>query len=483
MTDFAQYDDLDGLAMAALVRSGDVTPGELLDAAIARTEARNPALNAVIMQLYDHGRAAIAAGLPDGALRGVPYLMKDLNGAMADVRTTRGSRFFADVVPTEDSVLTRRLRAAGLVIFGKTNTCELGLSVTCEPLLYGPTRNPWDPERTPGGSSGGAAAAVAARIVPMAHAADGFGSIRVPASCCGLVGLKPTRARNSLGPALGEAVAGLVAEHAVTLSVRDCAAVLDATSGPAPGDPYAAPPPARPFLQEVGADPGCLRIAFTTGRHNGTEADADCIAPLREAAALCSDLGHRVEEADPPIDNALAWKTFVTLVSANMWVSLNSHPGGRTPRPDELEKITWATAKIGERLSAGAYVQATQTAHRLGRQMAAFHADHDVLLTPALGTPPVRLGWLDMMLDDVEEYWARVARFTPFTVWFNLTGQPAMTIPMGWTAGGLPRSVQAVAPLGDEAVLFRLAGQIEAARPWRQRKPAIVTPSTGRRQA
>ena len=246
---------------------------------------------------------------------------------------------------------------------------------------------------------------------------------------------------------------------------------------------YAAPHAARPFLQEVGADPGSLRIAFTTGRHNGTEADTDCIASLREAAALCSDLGHRVEEADPPIDNTLAWKTFVTLVSANMWVNLNSHPDGRTPRPDELEKVTWATAMIGERLSAGAYVQATQTAHRLGRQMASFHADHDVLLTPALGTLPVRLGWLDMMLDDVDEYWARVARFTPFTVWFNLTGQPAMTIPMGWTAEGLPLSVQAVAPLGDEAVLFRLAGQIEAARPWRQRKPAVVTQSTGRRQA
>jgi Asp-tRNA(Asn)/Glu-tRNA(Gln) amidotransferase A subunit family amidase len=313
----------------------------------------------------------------------------------------------------------------------------------------------------------------------MAHAADGFGSIRVPASCCGLVGLKPTRARNSLGPTLGEAVAGLVAEHAVTLSVRDCAAVLDATAGPAPGDPYSAPPPTRPFLQEVGTDPGRLRVAFTTGRNNGAETDADCLAALQEAATLCGELGHHVEEADPPIENALAWQTFVTLVSANMWITLNSHPGGRTPQRDELENVTWATAKIGERLAAGAYIQATQTAHRLGRQMAAFHTDHDVLLTPALGTLPVRLGWLDMMMDDVEDYWARVARFTPFTVWFNLTGQPAMTIPMGWTDGGLPLSVQAVAPLGEEAVLFRLASQIEAARPWRQRKPGLVTQPMG----
>lgn len=252
----AEYIAHDALGLAELVKSRRVTPAELLDAAIACVEALNPQINAVVMELYDMARQAIASGLPTGPFHGVPYLLKDLNGSLGGVPTTRGSRFFRDVIPPEDGELVKRLKRAGLVIFAKTNTCELGLSVTCEPQLYGPTRNPWDLDRTPGGSSGGASAAVAARMVPMAHAADGFGSIRVPAACCGLVGLKPTRGRNSLAPYLGEGVAGLVAEHAVTRSVRDCAALLDATSGPAPGDPYAAPPPARPFLAEVGADPG-----------------------------------------------------------------------------------------------------------------------------------------------------------------------------------------------------------------------------------
>jgi len=475
MTIGAVFDDTDGVGLADLVRRREVSPTELLDAAIARVEQRNPALNAVVMKLYDYGRRAIAAGLPPGPLHGVPYLMKDLNGAMAGVPTTRGSRFFADVVPTEDSILTRRLKAAGLVIFGKTNTCELGLSVTCEPRLYGPTHNPWDLTRTPGGSSGGSAAAVAARIVPMAHAADGFGSIRVPAACCGLVGLKPTRARNSLAPNLGEAVAGIVAEHAVTVSVRDTAALLDATSGTAQGDPYFAPPHDRPFLAEVGADPGRLRIAVTFGADQSIALDADCANALHQTAKLCSTLGHTVDEAEPGIDNALAWKTFVTLVAANTWVNLRGHPSGKLPQPDDVEKVTWATAEIGAATSAPTYVQATQTAHRMGRQMATFHAKGwDVLLTPALATPPVKLGWLDMMMDDVTEYWRRIAVFTPFTVWFNLTGQPAMVFPVGFTPAGLPLAVQAVAPIGGEAVLFRLAAQIEAAQPWSHRKPKLT---------
>jgi amidase len=475
MASLPEYDSSDGLGLAALVRGKHVTPQELLEAAIARVEARNPAINAVVMRLDDYGRRAIAAGLPDGPFTGVPYLLKDLNGSLGGVRTTRGSRFFADAVPPEDGELVKRLKRAGLVIFGKTNTCEMGLSVTCEPRFYGPTLNPWDPTRTPGGSSGGAAAAVAARIVPMAHAADGFGSIRVPAACCGLVGLKPTRARNSLAPYLGEAVAGLVAEHAVTLTVRDCAALLDATAGPADGDPYAAPPPARPYLQEVGADPGRLRIAFTAGGKNGAEADPECVAVLERTARLCAELGHDVEEAAPELDGALAWRTFLTLVAVGMKLNLESHPtAGRPPRPDEVERVTLATARLAESIGPADYVRATQTAHRLGRQTARFHRRYDVLLTPALGTPPVELGWLDMMMEDVHEYWRRIERFTPFTVWFNLTGQPAMTLPGGETASGLPLAVQAVARFGDEATLFRLAAQLETARPWFHRRPAML---------
>jgi len=471
-----EYEEQDAVGLAALVSSRRVSARELLDEAIARVEAADSALNAVVMRLYDYGRDAIARGLPEGVFTGVPFLLKDLNGPLGGVPTSRGSRFFAGQVPPEDGELVKRLKAAGLVIFGKTNTCEMGLSVTCEPQLYGPTRNPWDLERTPGGSSGGAAAAVAARMVPMAHAADGFGSIRVPAACCGLVGLKPSRARNSLAPYMGEAVAGGVAEHAVTRTVRDCAALLDATAGPAAGDPYAVASPNRPFALEVGANPGRLRIGFTAKSGLGAEVHKDCRRALAEAATLCVDIGHHVDEAEPAIDGEEAWATFATLISANMLVTLSSHPEKhRFPGPGEVEAVTRATAKRGKGIGAADYVRATQAAHRMGRQMAEFHRRFDVLMTPALGEPPVRLGWLDMTMDDVSEYWRRIAAFTPFTVAFNLTGQPAMALPMGSTADGLPLSVQLVAPFGDEATLFRLAAQIEAARPWIARRPRMLS--------
>jgi Asp-tRNA(Asn)/Glu-tRNA(Gln) amidotransferase A subunit family amidase len=473
---FADYEEHDAVGLAELVRSGRVTAEALLDAAIARVEARNDAVNAVTMRLWDEARAAIAAGLPDGPLRGVPYLMKDLTASVAGVRMTRGSRFFADTPPAPaDSEHVRRLRRAGLVLFGRTNTCELGLSLTCEPRLHGPTRNPWDPTRISGGSSGGAAAAVGARMLPMAHATDGFGSIRAPAACCGLVGLKPTRARNTFAPFLGEGLGGLSAEHAVTLTVRDCAALLDATCGPGPGDPYAAPPPARPYLAEAGTPPGRLRVAVTSRAPNGAPVDAEPLRVLGEAAALCRELGHAVEEADPEVDGGAIVPAFLALVAANTVVNLAGHPAGRAPRADEVERITWLTAERGQRLAAADYVRATQTAHRLGRQMAAFHARHDVLVTPALATLPPPLGWLDMMLDDHDEYWRRVFHFSPFTVWFNLTGQPAMVLPLGVSRDGLPVAVQLVGRFGDEATLFRLAAQLERARPWASRRPALAT--------
>jgi Asp-tRNA(Asn)/Glu-tRNA(Gln) amidotransferase A subunit family amidase len=476
MLGFADYEAYDALGLAALVRQRKVSPAELLEAAVARVEARNGAVNAVVMPLYDRARAAIAAGLPPGPFEGVPFLMKDLTAAIAGVPMTRGSRFFADTPPpAADSEHVARLRRAGLVIFGRTNTCELGLSLTCEPRLHGPTRNPWDPARISGGSSGGAAAAVGARMLPMAHATDGFGSIRAPAACCGLVGLKPTRGRNTMAPYAGEGLAGCSAEHAVTLSVRDCAALLDATAGAGPGDPYVAPPPARPFLQEVGAAPGRLRIAWTAAAPSGASVEPEPLRALDETVRLCADLGHRVEQADPAIDGATVVPTFLTLIAANTVVNLAGHPtAGRPPRPDEVERVTYATGQMGERITAADYVRATQAAHRLGRQMAAFHADWDVLLTPGLATLPPRLGWLDMMLDDVDEYWRRVFAFSPFTVWFNLTGQPAMMLPLGESAEGLPVAVQSVARHGDEATLFRLAAQLEAARPWIGRRPGLA---------
>jgi Asp-tRNA(Asn)/Glu-tRNA(Gln) amidotransferase A subunit family amidase len=419
MRAFADYEQYDALGLAGLVRRGKVMPGELLEAAIERVEARNPAVNAVVMKLYDYGRKAIVDGLPDGPFRGVPYLMKDLTASVAGVRMTRGSKFFADAPP--------------------------------------------------------AAAAVGARMLPMAHASDGFGSIRAPAACCGLVGLKPTRSRNTFAPFAGEGLGGLSTEHAVTLTVSDSAALLDATRGAGPGDPYVAPLPARPYRDECGAKPGVLRIAWTAVAPNGVKVEPECLRVLAEIVGLCADLGHRVEERDPEFELAAVVPTFLTLASANTVVNLASHPTvGRPAREEEVERITWLTARLGDGVTAADYVRATQAAHRLGRQMAAFHAGCDVLLTPGLATLPVRLGWIDMMMDDVEEYWRRVFTFSPFTVWFNLTGQPALTLPLGRSTEGLPVSVQLVARFGDEATLFRLGAQLEAARPWFDRKPVLA---------
>ncbi len=390
---------------------------------------------------------------------------------------TRGSKFFADAPPSEiDSEHVKRLKRAGLVIFGRTNTCELGLSLTCEPQLHGPTRNPWNIDHISGGSSGGAAAAVAARILPIAHASDGFGSIRAPAACCGVVGLKPTRARNTFSPVLGEGLGGCSTEHAVSLSVRDSAALLDATHGAGPGDPYVAPQPSRPFLEETQIDPGKLRIAWTAKAPNGAPIESESVQLLKETAQLCAELGHHVEECDPQVNGGDIVPTFLTLAAANTVINIAAHPtAGRSAREDEVERITWLTAKVGENISAPDYVRATQAAHRLGRQMAAFHSQWDVLLTPGLASPAAKLGWIDMMLDDFDEYWQRVFHFSPFTVWFNLTGQPGLMLPLRQSSGGLPLAVQLVAPFGDEATLFRLGAQLESVRPWFSRKPALAT--------
>ena len=476
MGGFADYENHDALGLAGLVRNKDVTAGELLDAAIERVEARNPAVNAVTMKLYDHARRAIADGLPDGPFRGVPFLMKDLTSPVAGVRMTRGSRFFADTPPAAtDSEHVKRLKRAGLVIFGRTNTCELGLSLTCEPQLHGPTRNPWDLTRISGGSSGGAAAAVAARMLPIAHASDGFGSIRAPAACCGLVGLKPTRNRNTFAPFAGEGLGGVSTEHAVTLSIRDTAALLDATRGAGPGDPYSAAPPDRPYLAEIAAPPRRLRIAWTTRTPNGVAVDPECLRTLEDTVRLCVDLGHDVDECDPVVDGAAIVPTFLTFAAANTVVNLAGHPtAGRPPHEGEVERITWLTAKVGEKTTAADYIRATQAAHRLGRQMAAFHDTWEVLLTPGLATPPVKLGWIDMMLDDFDEYWRRVFAFSPFTVWFNLTGQPGLMLPIAQSAAGLPLAVQLVGRYGDEATLLRLGSQLEATRPWFGRKPTLA---------
>jgi amidase len=475
MAGFTEYEDYDGLGLAELVKSGRVSATEVLDAAIERVEARNPAVNAVVQKLYDHGREQIKNGLPDGAFKGVPFLLKDLGSALAGTKTTRGSRFFADLPPmTADSLHVTRIKRSGMVIFGKSNTCEIGLSLTCEPQLHGTSRNPWDLSRTPSGSSGGASAAVGARMLPIAHASDGFGSIRGPAAACGLVGLRPTRARNTQWPYAGEGMMGYAIEHAVSLSVRDNAALLDATRGSGPGDPYTAPPVERPFLEEVGADPGEMRIAFTEKTPNGAPVEADYLRVLRETAALCEELGHGVEQSDPKVEGEAIVPTFRTISAVNALNAIRSHPSGKQPADGDLETVVANTVKLAESIDGVTLMNATQTAHRIGRQMATFFENHDILLTPALGTLPPKIGWIDMMMDDLDEYWRRVFHFSPFTVWFNTTGQPAMMIPLGVNADGFPIAVQAVARYGDEASLFRLAGQLEAARPWFNRKPALV---------
>jgi len=473
MRGFADYTDYDGLGLAELVRSGEVTAGEVLEAAIERIEALNPKLNAVVTKVYDQARAAAARHDLEAPLAGVPFLLKDLGGALADVPLSAGSRFFAHVPAPVDAEIVVRHKRAGLMILGRTNTPEFGLSATTEPVLFGPTRNPWDPTRTAGGSSGGSAAAVAARLVPIAHASDGGGSIRIPAACCGLFGLKITRGRNSMAPYAGESIAGCSVEHVVSISVRDSAAVLDATAGPAPGDPYFAPPPARPFLEEVGADPGRLRIALATRAFTGAPVDPVCARAAEAAARLCEELGHVVEEATPGFDAAGLDQNFdlVFAVGATGNIRLRARALGRELDASGFERVTWATIQQADQVSGPAYVQSVNRLHGISREIAPFFRTYDVLLTPALAEPPVKLGVIDMMSESLDAYRERLWRFTPFTYPFNVTGQPAMSVPLAWSEEGLPIGVQFVGRYGDEATLFRLAAQLEAARPWADRRP------------
>jgi amidase len=473
MAGLAEYERYDGLGLAALVKAREVSAGELLDAAIERVERRNPAVNAVVHRLYDQAKAAIAAGLPAGPFAGVPYLLKDLGLLYAGTVTSNGSRFFRDAVADHDSEIVQRMKRAGLVIFGKTNTSELGLSTSTEPKLFGQTRNPWNLAHSAGGSSGGAAAAVAAGMLPMAHASDGGGSIRIPAACCGLFGLKTTRARNPMGPDLGEGWNGASVSHAVTRSVRDSAALLDATSGPDIGDPYWAPSAKRPYLDEVGAAPGQLRIAVTTKAWNGQPVDPDCVAAVSAAASLCESLGHHVEQDTPAIDEEARGDATYIIIRAHTRAVLEARGRalGREPRSDDVEPLTWSMAESARTLSASDYAQAIGVMHRTGRVVGRFFTRYDLLLTPTMCKPPHKLGLLGPDADP-EQYLPAILGTIAFTALFNTTGTPAMSVPLHWSAAGLPIGVQFAARFGDEATLFRLAAQLEAARPWMDRRPA-----------
>ena len=466
---------LDATGQAELVRERAVKPIELVDAAIARVERLNPKLNAVVTALYDRARAEAAVARSDGPFAGVPFLLKDLLAEYAGARFTEGSAFIdGRYTPEADGELTRRLKKAGLIIIGKTNTPELGILPTTEPRLFGPTRNPWNLGLTPGGSSGGSAAAVAAGFVAMAHANDGGGSIRIPASCCGLFGLKPTRGRNPLGPYYGDLFSGLVVEHAVTRSVRDSAALLDATAGPDLGDPYAAPPPARPFLEEVSRPPGSLRVAFTTSSATGAPVHPDCVRAVQEAAKLCEGLGHEVSEASPPLEGDAISQAFITVwASGASWTIDDwARRTGQTPSAERFEPLTWALYEMGTSRSASDYLLAIQDLQRVARQIARFLVEYDVWLSPTLAEPPPALGSFDGPDDNPMHGIFRSALFVPFTPIFNATGQPAMSVPLFWN-DNLPIGVQFAGRFGDEATLFRLAAQLEQARPWADRWPTL----------
>ena len=468
-----EFDRFDGLGLAELVRQRKVSPSELLELAISRLEAVNPTLNAVVAKLYDQARAAVAAGLPDGPFTGVPFLLKDLGAHYTGAVTSFGSALFKDFVVDHDSEITARLRRAGLAIFGKTNTPEMGLAASTEPRLFGPTRNPWSLTHSSGGSSGGSAAAVAAGVVPMAHATDGGGSIRIPASCCGLFGLKPTRARNPMGPDAGEGWGGASVGHAVTRTVRDSAALLDATSGPDIGDPYWAPPPARPFLEEVGRDPGRLRIAITTRPWNGQPVDPECAEAAIAAGRLCDRLGHHVEEDTPDVDARALGDATLIIVSANIRATLEARAAalGRELAAGDVERLTWARAVDGHTARAADYARSIGVVHRIGRVVARFFTRYDLLLSPTMCRPPYPLGVLDLMTNDVERYTEAILGSIGFTALFNSAGSPAMSVPLAWSRAGLPIGVQFAARFGDEATLFRLGAQLESAQPWAERRP------------
>jgi len=451
---------LDATAQAELVRSGEASPRELAEAAIARIEAVNPKLDAVIRTRFDAALAEAEGRLPDGPFRGVPILLKDLNCMVAGEPTAFGLGPLREVRWPVTSYLAEQFRAAGFVSLGRTNVPELGTTVTTEPWSFPPARNPWDPGHSTGGSSGGSAAAVAAGLVPVAHGNDGGGSIRIPASECGLVGLKPTRGRVSQGPLIGEQWAGGYIEGAITRTVRDAAAVLDVISNRMPGEPYYAPPLPRPLAREVGADPGRLRIGVLDrpGLPESLD-DPECRAAVAGAARLLESLGHHVEQSAPAamFEQEFA-RHFITTIAADAEATFQAFEMvlGRPIGEDEIEP-----RNLGSRAWLGMWA----------RRMAEWWQDHDLLLTPTLGAPPPELGWFTAA--GPKEEGPRIASFIPYTPQFNMTGQPAISLPLHWTPGGLPVGVQLAAAYGREDILIRVASQLEQAAPWSGRRPPV----------
>jgi len=492
-----EYRSYDALGLAQLVRGGEISPGELLDAALARTAAVNPRINAVIHLMEARARAAIAAGLPDGPFRGVPFLIKDLIMAYAGEPMQGGSRLFRNYVPPRDEELVARFKAAGLVIFGKTNTPELGMTNVTEPELFGPTRNPWNLDRTPGGSSGGSAAAVAAGIVPAAAANDGGGSIRTPASNCGLVGLKPSRGRNPSGPQAPDVWWGFVAEHAVTRTVRDSAALLDATCGLYPSQLTRLPRPERPYLQESSRDPGRLRIGWSVDRGLGRDLHPENRLGMDRTTKALAAAGHALEEVRLPVESESFIQHFSTLVAAEATASIRMGEAlaGRRAGPSDLEMPTWLLGRMGAALSGGDTAAALYWMQGFSRRWLAWSDAFDVLLTPAVGVPPLPVGAYALSTGQrralrlltalpgrvllrqrpkILEAFRLTFDAAPYTMFANVTGQPSISLPLHMTADGLPMGLLFTALPGDEASLFRLAGQLEQAMPWAARRPTAL---------
>ena len=470
---FKEYGNYDGVGLAELVRKKQVSPKELLDEAIARTAKVDPQINAVVVKHYDHAERQIEKGLPDGPFTGVPFLLKDLD-LLKGTRTTFGASLHKDNVADHTGTLTQRFLDAGVTIFGKSSSPEFGLMPTTESRLFGPTRNPWNLAHSSGGSSGGAGAAVAARILPVAHASDGGGSIRIPASASGVFGLKPTRARNPLGPDRGEGWGGFSCGHVLSISVRDSAAMLDAIHGPEPSSPYVAPAPERPFAQEVGRDPGRLRIAFSDKSPYGDAIDPEIAAAVRDVATLLAGLGHHVEERAPPLATDPA-AVMSTIVAANTALNVRRAEAlhGRAMTENDFERLTLASAHNAQKATATDYVAAQLGAFQISRALATFFESCDVFLCPTLCSPPLRIGELDTMSHDLSHIAPILRRYMPATAMFNMSGQPAMSVPLAWNAAGLPLGMMFAARFGDEATLLRLAAQLEQVRPWKDRRPPV----------
>jgi len=478
----SEYASYDGLGLAQLVRDGEVTPQELADAALGAIEAVNPDINAVIALTEEETEASLAryaSGDTEGEpFAGVPFLIKDVGMHYAGVPCEMGSRLCNGFVLPHDTELAARFKRAGVVTLGRTNTPEFGNNATTEPLANGPTRNPWNTGRVPGGSSGGTAAAVAARMVPLGHGNDGGGSIRIPAACCGVFGLKPSRGRLPWGPDMDEGIYGMGNEHVLTRTVRDSAAMLDATEGPDVGTRILLPRPERPYLVDAGQDPEPLRIGFSTKAFaGGPDIDPECAAAVEATATLCEELGHTVTEGAPAISHGDPGKVFLYLANMFFGTAIPAVEAltGRTADADTLEATTQKCIEFGRAASALDIARTYEVINAITRASGQFFEAYDVWLSPVTASPPIELGILNANDPDLsaEEWIDKVFRWAPMTAAFNVTGQPGMSIPLHTSRDGLPLGMQFVGRLGGEATLLSLAGQLERALPWIDRRPGV----------